>query len=72
MVIKETANLYTQVSEKHILPGVDLVERLGFAYESGSTQERTMASRMAELDKYQDEALKSIRKVANSVSFATL
>jgi hypothetical protein len=37
MVIKETAKLYTQVSEKHILPGVDLVEQLGFAYENGST-----------------------------------
>jgi hypothetical protein len=61
--------LYTQVSEKHILPGVDLVEQLGFAYENGSTQERTMALRKAELDAYQDEALKSIQKVANSVSY---
>lgn len=70
MVIKETADLYTKVSAKHILPGVDLVERLGFAFEDGVPQERTMALRRAELDTYQEEALKSIEKVANNVSLS--
>ncbi|KAH0011310.1 hypothetical protein KCU78_g10071, partial [Aureobasidium melanogenum] len=65
MVIKETAELYTMVSRKHIIPGVNLVEELGMAHDSGDTEQAVMMARCKKLLGYQQTAIDDIRKMAD-------
>ncbi|KAH0171836.1 hypothetical protein KCU67_g1987, partial [Aureobasidium melanogenum] len=65
MVIKETAELYTMVSRKHIIPGVNLVEELGMAHDPGDTQQAIMTARCQRLLGYQQTAINDIRKMAD-------
>lgn len=69
-VIRDTARYYTEVSQKYIMPGVDLVDKLGESYDQHSTQEATMVSRMIKLKSYQDDAVQNITKLVTNVSIA--
>ncbi|KAH0382989.1 hypothetical protein KCU92_g5714, partial [Aureobasidium melanogenum] len=65
-VIRETAVTYTKVSHDYVMPGLDLVEKLGLSYETSEPQEAIMINRMNELKSYQDDAVLNIKKMVNN------
>lgn len=64
-VTREISGVYVDVSRKHILPEVDLVERLGLTQPEGQTKDN--AEKALELDEYATKALKEINFSAEKV-----
>ena len=63
-VASEVARLYTDVSREYIIPGVNLVDKLGLSQVADDCGNHEMVRRNQELEQYKENAVGKIRELA--------
>lgn len=67
-VVSEVSRLYVEISREHIMPGVNLIAKLGLTQASNDSENAETVPRNEMLEKYTAGAVSEIKKLAEDVS----